>query len=107
MKQTVEAAANSISGVHPDWNRLECFRTGFKEGAKWQSEQSPWISVKEQLPEKNAGVFFTIEWKDFHKGYFVGLYHGNGQWESDHQIFLPNFPLGRITHWMPIPKFNA
>lgn len=34
MKQTLEEAVNSISGVHPDWSRLECFRIGFKEGAE-------------------------------------------------------------------------
>ena len=78
----------------------------FKKGAKWQAKQSPWISVEEQLPEENTGVFFTVEWKDSHKGYFTGLYYGNGQWESDHRIFLPDSPLARITHWMPIPKFN-
>lgn len=78
----------------------------FKAGAEWQAKQSPWISVKERLPEENTGVFFTVEWKDFHKGYFVGLYYGDGQWESDHRIFLPDSPLGCITHWMPIPKFN-
>ncbi|MCS3130636.1 hypothetical protein NXW53_22725 [Bacteroides ovatus] len=45
MKQTLEEAANSISGVHPDWSRLECFRKGFKEGAKQQATQSylDWI----------------------------------------------------------------
>lgn len=77
----------------------------FQCGVQWQAEQSPWISVKERLPEENTSVFFTVEWKDLHKGYFVGLYYGNGQWESDHRIFLPDSSLGRITHWMPIPEF--
>ncbi|WP_195630326.1 hypothetical protein [Bacteroides finegoldii] len=40
MKQTLEEAVNSISGVHPDWSRLECFRIGFKEGAEWRAKQS-------------------------------------------------------------------
>jgi hypothetical protein len=78
----------------------------FKDGAEWQSKQSPWISVKERLPEKNTGVFFTVEWKDSRKGYFVGLYYGNGQWESDNRIFLQDSPLYRITHYMPIPSFD-
>lgn len=85
----------------------ESFAGAFKSGAEWQSEQSPWISVEERLPEENTGVFFVVEWKDLHKGYFVGLYYGNGQWESDHRLFLPDASLGRITHWMPIPKFNV
>lgn len=78
----------------------------FKSGAEWQQKQSPWIDVEERLPEENTGVFFVVEWKDLHKGYFVGLYYGNGQWESDHRLFLPDASLGRITHWMPIPIFN-
>lgn len=61
------------------------------------------IDLKE---EQNTGVFFTVGWKDCHKGYFVGLYYGDGQWESDHRIFLPDSSLGCITHWMPIPKFD-
>lgn len=79
---------------------------GFKSGAEWQSKQSPWISVKERLPGKNTGVFFTVEWKDSCKGYFVGLYYGNDQWESDNRMFLQDSPLYRITHYMPIPSFD-
>lgn len=51
-------------------------------------------------------MFFTVEWKDSRKGYFVGLYYGNGQWESDNRIFLQDSPLYRITHYMPIPSFD-
>lgn len=40
MKQTLEEAVNEIGGVHPDWKPLECFRRGFKEGAKWQREEA-------------------------------------------------------------------
>ena len=77
----------------------------FQGGVQWQSEQSPWISVKERLPEENTGVFFAVEWKDSYRGYFVGLYY-DGQWESDHRIFLLDSPLGSITHWMPIPSLR-
>lgn len=112
MKQTLEEAAieavENHYGMDYDGKIHEMYilREAFEAGAEWQKKQTPWISVKEQLPEENTGVFFTVEWKDSHKGYFTGLYYGNGQWESDHRIFLPNSPLSRITHWMPIPKFN-
>lgn len=33
MKQTLEEAVNEIGGVHPDWDKITCFRIGFKEGA--------------------------------------------------------------------------
>ena len=32
MKQTLEEAVNEIGGVHPDWDKITCFRIGFKEG---------------------------------------------------------------------------
>jgi hypothetical protein len=31
----------------------------FIKGAEWQSKQSPWISVKERLPEKDGYYFVT------------------------------------------------
>lgn len=40
MKQTLEEAVNEIGGVHPDWDKITCFRIGFKEGARWQSKQA-------------------------------------------------------------------
>ena len=81
-------------------------RTVFASGVEWQKKQSPWINVKERLPEVETSVFFTVEWKDLHKGYFVGVYYGSGHWESEHRIFLPDSSMGCITHWMPIPKFS-
>ena len=46
-------------------------RTVFASGVEWQKKQSPWINVKERLPEVETSVFFTVEWKDLHKGYIV------------------------------------
>lgn len=109
MKQTVEEAVIESCVIDRSIYNDEYqpyYLDGFKDGAEWQAKQSPWISVKERLPGKNTGVFFTVEWKDSCKGYFVGLYYGNGQWESDNRIFLQDSPLYRITHYMPIPSFD-
>ena len=111
MKQTVEevareAAEDCYECHYDDSLEMRLVKEAFRQGAEWQSKQSPWISVNERLPEKNTGVFFTVEWKDSRKGYFVGLYYGNGQWESDNRIFLQDSPLYRITHYMPIPSFD-
>lgn len=106
MKQNLEEAKREYIEKYVSHNEYASFGKAFEAGAEWQANQSPWISVKERLPEENTGVFFTVKWKDLHRGYFVGLYYGNGQWESDHRVFLPDSSLGCITHWMPIPKFN-
>lgn len=67
-------------------------------------EYSSWISVEKRLPKENTGVFFKVQWKDNHNGYFVGVYYGNECWESDHRIFTPNTQVGIVTHWRPIPE---
>lgn len=85
MKQTVEEAARDTihahykcNGEYPCGERDYCehcnghntafdccecgadeFKEGFISGAEWQSKQSPWISVKERLPEKDGYYFVT------------------------------------------------
>ena len=64
MKQTVEEAAReNILFNHRTVDRtligkdLAKFgEMNFVQGAEWQSKQSPWISVKERLPEPNKLV---------------------------------------------------
>lgn len=106
MDEKLEMAAASQYPAHV-FPVAECChkREGFMAGAKWQREQSPWISVEEKLPTENTGVFFIVEWEDHGKGYFVGLY-GNDYWESDHRLFLPSSYIGKVTDWMPIPDFK-
>lgn len=129
MKQTVQEAAKeaihknyNCNGVYPCSEREYCehcggcntafdcnecgaddYKEGFIAGAEWQAKQSPWISVEDKLPEENTGVLFLVEWGKNHYGYFVGVYYGNGCWESDHRVFLPDSNIGKVTHWMLIP----
>lgn len=104
LQDIVSLLANRINQPHV----IECYlRKVYAKGYETGAKQSPWISVKERLPEENKGAFFIVEWKDHHKGYFVGIYEGNDCWESDHRIFLPNSPICKVTHWMPIPEFNV
>lgn len=64
MKQTVkEAARENILFNHRTVDRtlfgkdLAKFgEMNFVQGAEWQSKQSPWISVKERLPEELESV---------------------------------------------------
>ncbi len=58
MKQTVEEAAREYSNDCRNRQRHcepYCI-VDFISGAEWQSKQSPWISVKERLPEELESV---------------------------------------------------
>lgn len=108
MKQTVKEAAKEYADrMYGPEDKGVLYRetiNDFIAGAEWQSKQSPWISVEDKLPEENTGVLFLVEWGKNHYGYFVGVYYGNGCWESDHRVFLPDSKIGKVTYWMPLPK---
>lgn len=70
----------------------------FEAGADWQAEQSPWISVKERLPESNITVLTKGAY-----GYLICFLSNLGEWETGANI---NEERLGITHWMPIPSFD-
>lgn len=121
MKQTVEEAA---------WQELmssyaivvkgefayqqQAMLNMFRKGVEWQAKQSPWISVKEQLPEENENIIIMCK----HGAIFNGTYC-NGVWfcmdgyindvYKDSPIYssmssIP--PLWEPVAWMPIPSFD-
>ena len=122
MKQTVEEAARkNILFNHRTVDRtligkdLAKFgEINFVQGAEWQSKQSPWISVKEWLPEENENIIIMCE----HGAIFNGTYC-NGVWFCMdgyiHDIYKSNpiyssmssIPsLWEPVAWMPIPSFD-
>ena len=116
MKQTVEEAARGYSN---DCRNRQCHCepyciVDFISGAEWQSKQSPWISVKERLPEENENIIIMCE----HGAIFNGTYC-NGVWFCMdgyiHDIYKSNpiyssmssIPsLWEPVAWMPIPSFD-
>lgn len=119
MKQTVEEAAHKYSRtwgkdnpyVEPSLTTLEY---AFLVGAEWQSKQSPWISVKERLPEENENIIIMCE----HGAIFNGSYC-NGVWfcmdgyiydtYKDSPIYssMSSIPtLWKPIAYMPIPSFD-
>lgn len=61
MKQTVEDAAKEAAEdcyecQYNDSLEMRLVKEAFRQGAEWQSKQSPWISVNERLPEPNKLV---------------------------------------------------
>ena len=101
MKQTVEEAAREYS--NDQRNRQHhcepyCI-VDFKSGVEWQSKQSPWISVKERLPENNTVVLTRGAY-----GFLICQLSSLGEWETGANVNKER--LG-ITHWMPIPSFEG
>lgn len=112
MKQTLEEAAYDyatnktkfrkevLKEVDPDnyvSRKSDCMED-FQCGAEWHSNQSPWISVEERLPENNTVVLTRGAY-----GFLICQLSSLGEWETGANVNKER--LG-ITHWMPIPSFD-
>lgn len=83
--------------TYDSYDAKEIRECAFMAGARWQSDQSPWISVEEQLPETNNGQsLYEVIVATSDRIFQVVI-----NTEVEHLVGL----LG-VTHWMPIPKFN-
>lgn len=104
MKQTVEEAAKEYwdswlkNNPNADKTRIVSLGFAFKAGAEWQSKQSPWISVKERLPENNTVVLTRGAY-----GFLICQLSSLGEWETGANVNKERLGL---THWMPIPSFD-
>ena len=102
-KSLVAQLANRINQPHV----IETYmRKVFASGVEWQKKQSPWISVKDKLPEPEQDVFlydrdsvkhYAIGWLRKKKGYCKSKWFVTNGYVTDESI----------THWMSIPKFNV
>jgi len=70
----------------------------FKKGADWQSKQSPWISVKERLPEENKEYLVVLD----NRVVYVAQYNKNNRsW----LIYGTGYTYN-VVAYMPIPSFD-
>lgn len=110
MKQIIEQAAiafankcrtaNIKGGLDYPYDELD-MRNAFEEGAKWRSGQSPWISVKDRLPDDNDDLYIVLDTKVEPPACGVCDFDLNiNKWVGAGGI------IAHPTHWMPIPKFN-
>ncbi len=103
MKQTVEevareAAEDCYECHYDDSLEMRLVKEAFRQGAEWQSKQSPWISVKERLPEVGEHVLTKGAY-----GFLICYFSSLGEWETGANVYKER--LG-ITHWMLIPSFD-
>jgi hypothetical protein len=110
MKQTLEEAAReNILFNHRTVDRtligkdLAKFgEINFVQGAEWQSKQSPWISVKERLPEKD-GYYFVTDGDVVEKVYFFERWNKFTSTRDYPHLF---YDEGEIKAWLHIPSFD-
>ena len=68
----------------------------FIQGAEWQSKQSPWISVKERLPEDTNEKLVALE--DYNEDMEYHFWYDCAASESYHR--------DDVIYWMSIPSFD-
>ncbi|MFS2417532.1 DUF551 domain-containing protein [Phocaeicola dorei] len=120
MKQTVEEAAiescvidRSIynDGYQP------YYLDGFKDGAEWQSKQSPWISVKERLPEEGQRIlvgflyYYKYADREVESPKHIDIFtYENGWWIDDSDNVYRGKEVTeddiKVICWQPIPSFD-
>lgn len=115
MKQTVEKAAMNFANYESNNLDKLPFKVknvvdydngltrGFKAGAEWQARQSPWISVKEQLPEYNIEVIIYHEYR-FYVGFMY--YSMKSNWWRVNGDERTDMIVSEDDFWMPIPSFD-
>lgn len=110
MKQTVEEAAVDFADYElKNLDKLPFvvsakadydngLTKGFKSGAEWQSKQSPWINVKERLPEENKEYLVVLD----NRVVYVAQYNKNNKsW----LIYGTRYTYN-VVAYMPIPSFD-
>lgn len=100
MKQTVEEAAKKYSNDCRN-RQLHCEPyciVDFISGAEWQSKQSPWISVEDAIPNKQAKGMCQVKYAD-------GSIEEMAMREVNKWIY-PYIKTGYVTHWRPIQSFD-
>lgn len=97
MKQTVEEAAKQgAEGYNIVGQNI--YKFGFIAGAEWQSKQSPWISVEDAIPNKQAKGVCQVKYID-------GSFEEMAMREVNKWVY-PYIKTGYVTHWRPIPSFD-
>lgn len=79
----------------------------FIKGAEWQSNQSPWISVKERLPEPNKLVLCRMVSNGAIVSGYIVVSSGRSPYvATDGGFEFEDWNDYECDMWMPIPSFD-
>lgn len=120
MKQTVEEAAIESCVIDRSIYNDEYqpyYLDGFKDGAEWKSRQSPWISVKERLPEEGQRIlvgflyYYKYADREVESPKHIDIFtYENGWWIDDSDNFYRGKDVTendiKVICWQPIPSFD-
>lgn len=112
MKQTVEDAAKEAAEdcyecQYNDSLEMRLVKEAFRQGAEWQSKQSPWISVKERLPEPNKLVLCRMVSNGAIVSGYIVVSPGRSPYvATDGGFEFEDWNDYECDMWMPIPSFD-
>ena len=108
MKQTVEEAAREYADRNWPNGRFNCTsEVSFIAGSEWQSKQSPWVSVKERLPEQNKLVLCRMVSNGAIVSGYIVVSPGRSPYvATDGGFEFEDWNDYECDMWMPIPSFD-
>ena len=117
MKQTLEETAHSFAESRSSGSLFPAYYQGFIAGAEWQSKQSPWISVKERLPEEGQRIlvgflyYYKYADREVESPKHIDIFtYENGWWIDDSDNVYRGKAVTeddiKVICWQPIPSFD-
>ena len=107
MKQTVEDAAKEAAEdcyecQYDNSLEMRLVKEAFRQGAEWQSKQSPWISVKDKTGcDTSSDCIVMVVNGDIFKAYFSS----KNKWMKSNRGYYDEV-IDDVVAWMPIPSFD-
>lgn len=111
MKQKLEEAAEEYYERHKIHLAKDIFRPRvvdiFKSGAEWQLKQSPWISVKERLPEDTNEKLVALEDGTIRIAHYDEDYNEDMEYHFWYDCAASeSYHRDDVIYWMSIPSFD-
>lgn len=112
MKHTVEDAAKEAAEdcyecQYDNSLEMRLVKEAFRQGAEWQSKQSPWISVKERLPEPNKIVLCRMVSNGAIVSGYIVVSSGRSPYvATDGGFEFEDWNGYECDMWMYIPSFD-